>query len=340
MPSTPSLHSLEPKFSHIYIEQKALAHPKTQDILNRFKKAKTLTMGHYKDLFNQKGQDFRLQKRSPKLILALKEPPYLYEGSQYADGFGFEKFYYTPSMLNCLYDCEYCYLQGLYQSANIVVFVNHEDFMQDTLKHLEQPTLVCTSYDTDLLAMEELIGENRAWIAFAAKHPNLHLEIRTKSANYKAISDLKPSKQVVLAWSLAPQEIISRYESKTPSLNKRLQSIEAALHDGWLVRLCLDPVIYTPNYQSLYSALIEEIFSRFKADTIFEMTLGTFRMSSAHLKALKKMQHSDLAFFEYRIENQMASYPKDLEREIMAFLTQKILHYLPKERLRLWETSS
>ena len=31
-------------------------------------------------------------------------------------------------MFNCIYDCDYCYLQGMYPSANIVVFVNHEDF--------------------------------------------------------------------------------------------------------------------------------------------------------------------------------------------------------------------
>lgn len=339
MLSQASSHSLEPSFSHIYVEQKALTHPKTQEILNRFKRAKVIEIAHYKEVFNQKGQDFRLQKKSPKLILALKEAPFLYQGSQYADGFGFEQFYYTPSMLNCLYDCEYCYLQGLYQSAYIVVYVNREDFMQATLPYLKDPMLVCTSYDTDLLAMEKLIGENRDWISFAQMHPNLHLEIRTKSANYGAISDLTPSPQIVLAWSLSPQKVIDRYESKTPSLQQRLTSIKAALADGWQIRLCLDPVIYLDDYQAIYRDFIEMLFTQLDANRLFEVTLGTFRMSSPHLKALKKMHHTDLAFFDYQVENQMATYPKTLEREIMDFLTKKLLDYIPKERLRTWETS-
>ena len=32
-------------------------------------------------------------------------------------------------MYNCIYDCKYCFLQGLYSSANYLVFVNYEDFL-------------------------------------------------------------------------------------------------------------------------------------------------------------------------------------------------------------------
>ena len=31
-------------------------------------------------------------------------------------------------MLNCVYDCRYCFLQGMYRSANYVLFVNYDDF--------------------------------------------------------------------------------------------------------------------------------------------------------------------------------------------------------------------
>lgn len=31
-------------------------------------------------------------------------------------------------MFNCIYDCRYCFLQGMYSSANYVIFVNFEDF--------------------------------------------------------------------------------------------------------------------------------------------------------------------------------------------------------------------
>ena len=31
-------------------------------------------------------------------------------------------------MLNCIYDCKYCFLQGMFNSANYLVFVNYQDF--------------------------------------------------------------------------------------------------------------------------------------------------------------------------------------------------------------------
>ncbi len=338
MPSPRSSHSLLPSFSHIYVESRALAHPKTAQILQKFSKATVVEIDHYKNLFNQRGQDFRAQKQTPKLILAIKEEPFLYEGSQYADGFGFEQFYYTPTMLNCLYDCDYCYLQGMYQSANMVVYVNREDFMQATLPYLKRPMLVCTSYDTDLLAVEKLIGENRDWIGFAKDHPNLHLELRTKSANFDAISDLLPSKQIVIAWTLSPQKIIDLYEAKTPPLKKRLESLKQALEKGWQVRLCLDPVIYTPDFKTLYPAFIDEIFSAVDAGKVFEVTTGSFRMSSPHLKTIKKMGHTDLAFYPYEVKDQMATYSESTEKLILETMEQKLLQYVDKERIRLWST--
>ncbi|MEA1920785.1 MAG: radical SAM protein, partial [Campylobacterota bacterium] len=204
-------------FSHVYVERSILEDPRAQRIMARFEKSHIIIIEHYKDIFNRQGQSFRAQSRSKNLILAKKETPFLYEGSFYSDGFDYENFFYTPSLLGCLYDCDYCYLQGMYNSANTVLFVNLEDFFDAVIPYLDKPTLVAISYDTDTLAVEKLTGQTQAWINFSKKHPNLHLEIRTKSANFRAIEALTPSKQLVLAWTLSPQAITQAYEHHTPS---------------------------------------------------------------------------------------------------------------------------
>src|SRR5690606_27139140 len=108
-------------------------------------------------------------------------------------------------ILNCIYDCHYCYLQGLYPSANIVIFVNIEDFFGAVDRQLEGGTLyLCPSYDTDLLALEGIVPYASRWIEFAGTRQGLRMELRTKSANYGAIAHLKPVEQVILAWSLSP----------------------------------------------------------------------------------------------------------------------------------------
>lgn len=242
--------------------------------------------------------------------------------------------------MGCLYDCDYCYLQGLYPSANTVVFVNLEDAFAELLPHLHQDTLVATSYDTDTMAIESLTHQTQEWLLFAREHPRLHLEIRTKSANIKGLKHALPSERVTLAWTLSPQYIIDRYEHATPSLEKRLAAIREAISIGWKVRICIDPVIYTDTFDLIYPDLIDTIFSTVDPDSIEHLTLGSFRLSQSHLRSLKKLRRSDVAFYPYTVYNEMATYPETVESHILETLLAKATHYLPAQRIRTWQRQS
>lgn len=324
-------------FSHLYIEERVADSPLAKEIADRFPKSNIITIEHYKDVFNRPNQDFSLQSKSKNLILAKKDAPFLYKGSFYSDGFDFENFFYTPFILGCLYDCEYCYLSGMYNSANSVLFVNTEDFFEALLAYLDKPTLVAISYDTDTLAIESLTSLTKQWISYAKSQPNLHLEVRTKSANFNSIKSLASDDNIVLAWTLSPHQIIQRYEHKTPSLKNRLNAIKQAISAGWRVRICIDPVIYNENFNNWYPPLIDEIFSTIDADKLFELTLGSFRMSSTHLKNIKKLKRSDLAFYPYDVNNSIVSYGKTTEQYILNVMMQKAMRYLPKSRIRTWQ---
>src|SRR5690242_7321922 len=114
----------------VYIENEIVNHPRTQRILQKIKPTHVIEYNHYKEVFNPKSQNFRIQKQEPALILAEKKGARVFQ-SPPGFGIGGQLNYYFSHMLNCLYDCRYCFLQGMYSSANYVVFVNFEDFMQD-----------------------------------------------------------------------------------------------------------------------------------------------------------------------------------------------------------------
>ncbi|ADR32813.1 DNA repair photolyase-like protein [Sulfuricurvum kujiense DSM 16994] len=334
LPSQPKL------FSHLYIERGILEHPQTQMIRVKFSDSQVIVIEHYKEVFNRSAQSFAAQSSAKKLILARKEGKFLHEGSQYSDGFGIKQFFYASSVMGCLYDCDYCYLQGLYPSANTVLFVNLEDAFEQLTPYLGEDTLVATSYDTDTMAIESLTHQTKSWLDFAAQNEKLHLEIRTKSANIKALKNNIPNDRVTLAWTLSPQEIIDRYEHATPSLQKRLSAVREAIQLGWKVRLCIDPVIYTENFDSLYPQLIETIFATIDPESIEHLTLGSFRMSQSHLRSLKKLRRSDVAFFPYTVKDEMATYPETVESYILETLLAKATQYLPQERIRTWQRQS
>lgn len=118
------------KFSHIYIESDVRNHPRTQKILSNWKDSVLIEVEDYKHVFNRSNLHFQAQKKTPRLILANKKDRFIYNGSPLTDTFHRGKFYYNTTILNCTYNCDYCFLQGMYASSHIVVFINLEDFFQ------------------------------------------------------------------------------------------------------------------------------------------------------------------------------------------------------------------
>ena len=330
------MSDVAPHFSHIYAESAALVHPRAQALIARFPKAQLVAIAHYKEVFNRPRQAWALQRRSRKLILALRGGDFLYPGAPVAPRFGFQHFYYNCPVLNCIYDCSYCYLQGLYPSANLVIFVNHEDFIAHTeaaLAH-EHPLYLCISYDTDLLALEGLLAYASAWIEFAARTPHLTIELRTKSVAYRSIAHLPPSPRVVLAWTLSPQQVITRYERRTPPLKARLAAIRAAIDDGWQVRICVDPILAVADWEKTYRDFVEEVFAAVPANKIHDVSLGTFRMNAEYLKKIRTQRFdSDILFYPFHLERGAAGYAPPLQQRMLAVVSEYMGGHLPREKL-------
>ena len=111
----------------IYVEEAIQNYPRTKFILKKFKKSRIIAINKYAEIFNKRNQNFRIQKANPCLILANKRDGFVLSAPK-GFGIGSSKNFYFSHMYNCIYDCRYCFLQGMYSSANYVIFVNFEDF--------------------------------------------------------------------------------------------------------------------------------------------------------------------------------------------------------------------
>lgn len=323
------------RFSHIYIEEDAYNHPTTIKILEKFPNSVQVKIQSYKNIFNRSNQNFQEQKNSVKLILAVRRDNFYYKGSEVVNDYGFQNFYYNTMILNCVYNCDYCYLQGMFNSGNIVVFVNIEDFFRETEKLLtNDPTYLCISYETDILAFEDLVSYTSAWIEFARTHSNLIIEIRTKSNYYKYLKDIPISENVILAWTISPDEITKKYESKTPTLNRRLENIQSALSDGWKVRICFDPVLHVKNWKEIYKNLVEKTFSYIDSEKVFDISIGTFRINADYLKRMKKFRtDSEILYYPFERKGNLSVYPETKVREITDFMITQISQYYPLSKI-------
>ncbi len=309
-------------FSHIYCENEAFNYTLANQIIEKMRGAKLIGIDHYKDVFNRTGQNFHVQKNSQKLILAVKKDSFFYEGSGLCHGIDGYRPLYASQVLNCIYDCEYCYLQGTYPSSNIVIFVNTHDFLNAVNDELAKgPVHLAISYDSDLFALENLHGLSKHWIDFSRGKDNLLIEIRTKNKNYEAISSLLPADSFLLSWTILPDTIIQKYENGTSSLEARLKSVKMAIADGWQVRLCIDPVIYTDEWKQIYKNFLQAVFEYIDKDKLHDVTLGAFRMPSDYFKRSRKSRlDSEILSYPYEVVNGICKYPSKLEHELINYI--------------------
>jgi len=304
-------------FSHIYVEKSAVNYKTTRDILSKFKNSTVVYIDDYKDVFNRSKQDYNIQKRTQNLILASQNSNFLYEGSDMCEDFGEKNFYYSSSILNCMYGCEYCYLRGLYQSGNIVIFVNIDDFINEAIqKSKNKKIYLCISYDSDLLAFENITGFVRKWIGAAAQNENLLIEVRSKSTNFKAVEHLSIPDNVIFAWTILPDEVIKKYELRVPSLKERLKSIKLAIDKGVQVRLSIEPIMKITDFKEVYKNFSREVFDILDASKIRDVNIGTFRVKNEHLKRMRKLNPYSNIFAHKLIKiNDYSTYENGCELE-------------------------
>ena len=331
------------RFSHVYIEEGVESYPLTRVILDRLSSSRIVTVRNYKDVFARSGQNFQLQKRSPKLILARKKDHLIYEGSLASQDFGYRNFFYNSLLLNCVYNCDYCYLQGMYPSGNMVVFVNEDDFFQATARAIDyrpfpqEPLYLCISYDTDLLAYENVVPYTTRFIEFTREHEDLVIEVRTKSANWRVLEDVLPCDRCILAWTLSPPEVAAQYEQLTPTPEQRIKAIEQCLDRGWPIRLCFDPVLKIENWEQVYLSYFEDVFKHLPAEKIRDVSLGVFRMNADYFKRIKKQRtDSDILYYPFETNQSLVSYPLGERQHMVEVLKNALLKYLPEEKIETW----
>lgn len=138
----------------------------------------------------------------------------------------------------------------------------------------------------------------------------------------------------VVAYSLNPNDIVQALEHKTPSLSKRLEALKTLQKAGWPIGLRFDPVIYAQEYRQSYQALFSQVFSQLDADTIHSTSLGAFRLPQHFFRKVVSLYPEEPLFAaKITVQDKQAGYPRELEREMLDWCRQQLLHYIPESTL-------
>jgi spore photoproduct lyase len=183
--------------------------------------------------------------------------------------------------VQCDMNCSYCYLQSFINFPYLTVYTN----MGQALAELEElaqanaasPFRVGTGETIDSLSLDDVTLYSRDLIQFFHRLPKWRLEFKTKSAKVDQFLDIPHAGNVIVSWSINPQEVISHEEHGTASLDARLTAARKCLDKGFLVAFHIDPMIYHPDWEQNYAGLVDDICKRFAPEEIVYFSLGALR---------------------------------------------------------------
>ena len=279
---------------------------------------------------------FVCRKKRPALILARKHQRRVLPAPP-GYGVGGAHNYYFSHMLNCIYDCRYCFLQGMFRSAHYVLFVNFESFQSDMEEllshHPGEPVWFFSGYDCDSLALDGISGFTDAFLPFFTRHPLAFLELRTKSVRVSSLLRQAALPNVVTAFSFTPEKISRTLERNVPSIAKRLASLVRLQQNNWPVALRFDPLIYSTDFREQYARLFETVFAVVDTDSLHSVSLGAFRMPRNFYKNIARLFPEEPLFASaYYNTGGVAVYPLEIEHMMTDYCTEKILCHVPLQK--------
>lgn len=281
----------------IYIEKDLLDNENAKRILSNYKNYDLIKVDNYKNIFD-KNVSWDTQKN---IIIAKINNPI----SSSPDWYGHPwNWYFFKNSLNCVYDCKYCYLKWAFKNDFIVYFVNFDEIKQKIKDIDENSNWINWFYSSDYsdnLAVDNITWFSSEFIPFFWDLKNSKMEVRTKSINIKPLLDLKPTKNVEIAFSLNPNEVISKYELKTPSLDLRINAINKLIENWWQVWIRFLPLLEIENYKEIYKEFLEYVVKKIDFDKIYSIFIwGLLYTSQDYNKILKKEPYLELL---YNLEN-------------------------------------
>lgn len=321
--------------SCVYVESAVRQHPRTLRLLERLHKLPLIEIDHYGEVFNPRSQNFRLQKKNPAIIIAHKNKGQVLAAPE-GYGLGGDFNYYFSHMLNCIYDCRYCFLQGMYQSAHQVLFINYEDFAQQIRQtaaaHAGKPVWFYSGYDCDSLANEPMTRFTDFFIPLIAGIDNAWMELRTKSTQIRGMLEMEPLQRVVTAFSFSDATSHSKLEHGVPKIAKRVAAMRRLIEAGWPVGLRFDPVVYHQDYQAAFVDLLDQVFTQVDGQKLHSVSLGSFRLTRDHFRRVSRLYPEEPLFAQSMdLNDGIISYPLDREREMIEFCEAQLMKHIPRQ---------
>ena len=245
--------------------------------------------------------------------------------------------------MQCSFGCSYCSVQSFYSENRIKVVTDLERSLESA--DLNGIWHIGTGQASDSLLTGDRYGTLSALSAFAAKHHDIVIELKSKSGRTDVFDREYPA-NMIFTWSLNAEEMIKKEEHLTASLEERIRAAAAARDNGSPVGFHIHPMIWHKGWEEGYSHVVSLIEKNFLPSDICMISFGTLTFTKAVLQHLRT-HRTPSRVLEIPLEEAAGkySYSLDIKREmfskVYSFFSEEfkkeVFFYLCMEDPSLWK---
>ncbi|MFW6134069.1 MAG: radical SAM protein [Elusimicrobiota bacterium] len=269
----------------IYFDRESQNSSVLKKAKEHFEESEFIEIPGFKEYCKNNKYDIQTYNNRRKNLFIVKEKYDFFKRCPCTKGCISCNYYIFNIGFGCPYECTYCYLQEYTNSPGIVIPSDIQRHFNRVQTKLNKKTRMGSGEFADSLALDHITNFSSLIIDRFRKFPEVVFEFKTKSTNIKNILKSIQSENIVVSWSVNPQNIIDENEFYSASLEERINAAEKCVKAGFRVGFHFDPIFYYPTWEEDYKEVVEEIFDNIPKDRIAWISLGTFRFK----RELKKI---------------------------------------------------
>ena len=158
-----------------------------------------------------------------------------------------------------------------------------------------------------------------------------YFEFKTKSANIGNLLQIPAAENIVVGWSVNPQNIIDSAEALTQPLEARLAAAAKIAEHGYKTAFHFDPVILHKGWRENYLSVIDKIKNAVPPQSIAWISVGTLRFSRELKKCIEsRFKNNTILDEEFLLDfDGKMRYPKAIREQIYKTLAPALKKAFP-----------
>ncbi|WP_242990730.1 spore photoproduct lyase [Clostridium tetanomorphum] len=177
--------------------------------------------------------------------------------------------YQLPIVSGCMGMCEYCYLNTqMGKKPYIKIHVNIEEILNKAEEYIEERKPDITIFEgaatSDPVPVESYSSALKKSIEYFGRNEYSKFRFVTKYTDIDSLLNLNHNGRTQVRFSINTENIISKFEHKTPSLKERLDAAKKISNSGYPLGFIIAPVFIYEGWEEEYYNILKFIKSNFK----------------------------------------------------------------------------